>query len=60
MGGPLVLQESTGGAFNIGRYGVWDNHSGSFEVIACGDDLEVLQAEFGPGLDVLPIGVVPD
>jgi len=66
MGAPLVSTDSaTGESLNIGRYGVWDyigHHSGKSEVIACGDDLAALQAEYGPNLSIYvftPEGLVP-
>lgn len=57
MGGPLVVTASdTGEQSNIGRYGVWDSKGRRKpEVIACGDDLDALQAEYGPNLPVHPL-----
>ena len=55
-GSPVVMTDcQTGEETNIGRYGVWGDKghwSGKSEVIACGDDLEALQAEYGPDLPV--------
>lgn len=36
----------------IGRYGVWEARGDKAECIACGGDLEALQAEYGPNLKV--------
>ena len=57
MGGPLVVTASgTGEQSSIGRYGVWDTVGRRKpEVIACGDDLDALQAEHGPNLQVFPL-----
>jgi hypothetical protein len=53
MGGPLVSTNvETGEDTNIGRYGVWDDCGRKPEVIACGDDLDALQAAYGPDLPV--------
>ena len=56
MGGPLVLTDTaTGEEQNLGRYGVWGNKghwSGKPEVIAASDDLDALQAKYGPNLPV--------
>lgn len=59
MGEPLVLTSDKGGTMPLGRYGVWDSTGRRKpEVVAVGDDLEALQAEYGPGLPVylLPQG----
>lgn len=59
---PTLTDTETGEVTNIGRYGVWGykgHHSGKHEVIACGDDLEALQAEYGPDLPVEFIGPQP-
>ena len=49
----------TGEVTIIGRYGVWGDKghwTGKHEVLACGDDLEALQAQYGPNLPVEFIG----
>lgn len=54
MGSPLIVTcQETGEVRNLGRYGVWSSKGRRKpEVIACGDDLEALQAEHGPDLPV--------
>ncbi len=56
---PTFTNMETGEVTSIGRYGVWGykgHWSGKHEVIACGDDLEALQAKYGPDLPVEFIG----
>jgi hypothetical protein len=50
LGYSLVLTDQDGNEENLGRYGVWDEDG----CIDCGDDLDALQAEHGPGLRVVP------
>ena len=52
---PVMTNETTGEVLKLGRYGVWGDkghHSGKAEVLETGDDLEALQAEYGPDLPV--------
>jgi len=57
MGEPLVLRgTTTDEEINIGQYGVWDDAGRHKpEVIATGDDLDALQAEYGPDLPAYPL-----
>ena len=65
MGGPLVMtrEERSGEGpaepVNIGRYGVWRAGPRKANVVATGDDLEALQAEYGPGLPVHELPIRP-
>lgn len=53
MGAPLIVTDQDGNKTNIGRYGVWDDAGRHKpEVITTGDDLDALQAEYGPDLRV--------
>lgn len=59
---PTLTDTATGEVTSIGRYGVWGykgHWSGKHEVIACGDDLDALQAEYGPDLPVEFLGPQP-
>jgi hypothetical protein len=53
-GSEVILTDTqTGEAITIGRYGVWDDAGRRKpEVIGTGDDLDQLQVEFGPSLEV--------
>lgn len=53
--GPHTLtNETTGEVVTLGRYGVWASAAAyrKAEVIEIGDDLEALQAKYGPNLPV--------
>lgn len=53
---PVLTDMQTGEETRLGRYGVWSNeNSRKPEVIAVGDDLEALQKEHGPNLEVFPL-----
>jgi hypothetical protein len=63
-GGPVIFTNTaTGEEIDVGRYGVWGDTghwSGKSEVIATGNDLDQLQAEHGPDLEVFPLpGATP-
>ena len=56
---PVMVDTTTGEETRLGRYGVWGykgHHSGKHEVLACGDDLDALQAKYGPDLPVEFLG----
>jgi len=53
MGEPLTLSSDNGETICLSRYGVWsDQGRRKAEVLEIGDDLEALQAKYGPGLPV--------
>lgn len=61
MGSQVTVTETLKGADNetirettrnIGRFGVWEVRNRKAEVIDTGDDLDALQAEYGPDLPV--------
>lgn len=56
-GHPVILRDmSTGEEIDIGQYGVWDDAGRrKLEVIATGNDLDKLQAEYGPDLPVFDL-----
>ena len=57
-----LVDETTGETFSLGRYGVWGSAAAyrKAEVLEIGDDLEALQAKYGPNLPVYgPGGSTP-
>lgn len=56
---PLIATDTvTGEQIDLGRYGVWGDtghHIGKAEVLETGNDLDALQAIYGPGLPVYPL-----
>lgn len=50
---PVAVPDNGDEPLSLGRYGVWDSEErGKPQVIDLGDDLEALQAEYGPDLPV--------
>lgn len=44
---------------HIPRYGVWERIRGKHECVDVGDDLDKLQAKYGPDLEVVMIKSLP-
>lgn len=59
MGEDIIVTSDDGGRLVIGRYGVWETQGRRREpeVIDTGSDLDKLQEEYGPDLDVHPLNV---
>lgn len=55
----MLVERETGEEMRLGRYGVWEHDGHKYQVVACGDDLDALQAEHGPGLPVRLLGSGP-
>lgn len=54
LGAPIPISTEDGEQTMLGRYGVWeDAHRRKPEVIATGDDLDELQKQYGPNLEVV-------